>query len=390
MTKFLLRIFAPGSLETPSGKLRTAIGKLSGTVGTICNLLLFTAKLVVGILSGSVSVTADALNNLSDAVSSVVTLVGFKLAEKPADADHPYGHARYEYLSGLAVAAMIIVIGVELARSSIERILSPSTVAISDAMLVVLVCSVVVKLWLNRFNRSLGKQIESTTLMAAAADSRNDAISTLAVLVAAVMERFLNWKLDGVMGLGVAVFILYSGASLAKDTISPLLGETASPELRGLILDVVRKDPLVMGYHDLMVHDYGPGQRFASVHVEMDGKLDPIVCHGHIDRMERICLEQHNVHLVIHYDPLITGDEELDRMQETVSQILRQLDGRISVHDFRMLRLPDHKQLRFDAALPVEWMPRKEEAKGYLDEKLAQLGQGEYRTVITFDLESFQ
>ncbi len=390
MTRFLLRIFAPGALETPSGKLRTAIGKLSGTVGTVCNLLLFAAKLAVGILSGSVSVTADALNNLSDAVSSVVTLVGFKLAEKPADADHPYGHARYEYLSGLAVAAMIIVIGVELARSSVEKIFSPSAVVISDAMLVVLTLSVAVKLWLNRFNASLGKQIESTTLIAAAADSRNDAISTLAVLLAALMERFFNWKLDGVMGLGVALFILYSGASLAKDTISPLLGETASPELRGLILDVVRADPLVMGYHDLMVHDYGPGQRFASIHVEMDGTLDPIRCHGHIDRMERLCLERHNVHLVIHYDPLITGDEELDRMQETVSRILRQLDSRISVHDFRMIRLPDHTQLRFDAALPVDWMPRKEEAKHYLDEQLAQLKQGEFRTVITFDLETFQ
>lgn len=389
MTKFLLRIFAPGT-DTPSVKLRTAIGKLSGGVGTACNLLLFAAKLVVGILSGSVSVTADALNNLSDAISSLVTLIGFKLAEKPADADHPYGHARYEYLSGLAVAAMIIVIGVELARSSIERIFFPSDVAISDAMLIVLVASVVLKLWLNHFNRSLGKQIESTTLIAAAADSRNDAISTGAVLLAALLERSFNWKLDGVMGLGVALFILYSGASLAKDTISPLLGETASPELRGLILDVVRADPLVLGYHDLMVHDYGPGQRFASIHVEMDGTLDPIRCHGHIDRIERQCLEQHNVHLVIHYDPLITGDEELDRMQDTVEAILQQLDSRISIHDFRMLRRELYTQLRFDAALPARWMPRREEVQQHLEKELAALGQGEFRAAVTYDLDPFE
>ena len=389
MTRFLLRIFAPGSLEAPSVKLRTAIGKLSGTVGTVCNVILFAAKLAVGIVSGSVSVTADALNNLSDAVSSVVTLIGFKLSEKPADADHPYGHARYEYLSGLAVAAMIIIIGVELARSSIERIILPSEVVISNAMLVVLAASVVLKLWLNRFNRSLGAQIESTALIAAAADSRNDAISTLAVLLAALLERIFGWKLDGVMGLGVAVFILYSGANLARDTISPLLGETASPELRGLILDVVRADPLVLGYHDLMVHDYGPGQRFASIHVEMDGTLDPIRCHGHIDRMERQCLEQHNVHLVIHYDPLITGDEELDRMQETVAGIMRQFDSRISIHDFRMLRREEFTQLRFDAALPAEWMPRKEEVQRHLERKLADLGPGEYRAAVTYDLDPF-
>ena len=240
MTKFLLRIFVPETAGSASGKARTAIGKLSGTVGTVCNLLLFAAKLMVGLLAGSVSVMADALNNLSDAISSVVTLIGFKLAEKPADADHPYGHARYEYLSGLAVAAMIIVIGVELGRSSIEKIFAPSAVIMSDAMFIVLAVSVLLKLWLSHFNRSLGKQIESSALMATSADSRNDAISTGAVLLAAVLERFFHWQLDGWMGLAVAAFILWSGVGLAKDTISPLLGETASPELRKLILDVVR------------------------------------------------------------------------------------------------------------------------------------------------------
>lgn len=390
MTKLLLRIFVPESAQTPSGKARTAIGKLSGTAGTICNLLLFAAKLAVGILAGSVSVMADALNNLSDAISSVVTLVGFKLAEKPADADHPYGHARYEYLSGLAVAAMIIVIGVELGRSSVEKIFAPSAVMMSDAMFVVLAVSVLLKLWLSRFNRSLGKQIESSALMATAADSRNDAVSTGAVLLAAVLERLFHWQLDGWMGLAVAAFILWSGVGLAKDTISPLLGETASPELRRLILDVVRSDALVLGYHDLMVHDYGPGQRFASIHVEMDGAIDPICCHEHIDRLERECLEQHNVHLVIHYDPLVTGDAELDAIRETVNALFKAYDERISMHDFRMIRRDGFTQLLMDAALPPEMMANKDAVQRYLDEKLAGIENGKYRAVVTFDLESFQ
>lgn len=390
MTKFLLRIFVPETAGLASGKARTAIGKLSGTVGTVCNLLLFAAKLMVGLLAGSVSVMADALNNLSDAISSVVTLIGFKLAEKPADADHPYGHARYEYLSGLAVAAMIIVIGVELGRSSIEKIFAPSAVIMSDAMFIVLAVSVLLKLWLSHFNRSLGKQIESSALMATSADSRNDAISTGAVLLAAVLERFFHWQLDGWMGLAVAAFILWSGVGLAKDTISPLLGETASPELRKLILDVVRSDKLVLGYHDLMVHDYGPGQRFASIHVEMDGAIDPILCHEHIDHLERECLEQQNVHLVIHYDPLVTGDKELNTIRETVYKFFKEYDARISMHDFRMIRRDGYTQLLMDAALPPEMMAKRDAVQQYLEEKLAGIENGKYRAVVTYDLESFQ
>ena len=389
MTKLLLRIFVPETAGTPSGRLRTAIGKLSGTVGTVCNFLLFAAKLAVGLLAGSVSVMADALNNLSDAISSIVTLVGFKLAEKPADADHPYGHARYEYLSGLAVAAMIIVIGVELGRSSIEKIFAPTAVMMSDAMFAVLAVSVVLKLWLSRFNRHLGKQIESSALLATSADSRNDAISTGAVLLASVLERLFDWQLDGWMGLAVAAFILWSGVGLAKDTISPLLGETASPELRKLILDVVRSDVLVLGYHDLTVHDYGPGQRFASVHVEMDGAIDPIRCHEHIDRLERECLEKHNVHLVIHYDPVVIGDEELEHMRTKVQQILTDYDNRLSLHDFRLVPGNGHTNLVFDVAIPYDIHGKKKEIKAYLDEEIARREEGKYYTVITFDPAAF-
>ena len=359
-------------------KTRAAAGKLSGIVGVLCNLLLFGGKLAVGLLTGSVSVTADAMNNLSDAVSSIVTLVGFKLAEKPADADHPYGHARYEYLSGLAVAALIIVIGVELGKSSIDKILHPAPVAFTLPLVVVLVVAVILKLGLSAFNTMLGKKISSTALLATAADSRNDAISTSAVLIAAGLEMAFGWQLDGWMGLAVAAFVLYSGAMLAKDTISPLLGETATPELRQLIVDVVTSDEKVLGYHDLMVHDYGPGQRFASIHVEMDRREDPLECHERIDELERLCLQQHNIHLVIHYDPVITDDPELKRLQNVVSGLLQQIQPDISIHDFRMLTVEDRVRIFFDVAMPPELMSRKEEISRRLEVLLAEFHIGKF------------
>ena len=389
MTKLLLRLFIKEYDEPRKPRVRAAVGKLSGTVGIGCNVVLFLLKLLVGTISGSVSITADAMNNLSDATSAIVTLVGFKLAEKPADEDHPYGHARYEYLSGLAVAAMIVVIGFELAKTSVGKIFAPSAVEFSAPAAIVLAGSIAVKLWLCLFNRTLGRHIDSAALLATSADSRNDAISTAAVLAAALIELLTDWKIDGYMGLAVALFILYSGVTLAKDTISPLLGETASPELRELIVSVVTAQPEVLGYHDLMVHDYGPGQRFASMHVEMDQKEDPLECHELIDNLERECLAKHNIHLVLHYDPVVTGDAEQDRIKEVVCQILRQQDPRITVHDFRTVRGKGHTNLVFDIALPAELMSRKKQIKKHLDETLAQQEQGTYYTVITFDIGTF-
>ncbi len=389
MTKFLLRIFVPNHTQTEDTTVRTRVGKLSGIVGIVCNLLLAIGKLIVGILSGSVAITADAMNNLSDAASSVVTLVGFKLAEKPADSEHPYGHARFEYLSGLAVAALIVVIGFELAKTSVEKIFHPTAVIFSIPMVAVLVGSILVKLWLSIFNRYLGKHIQSATLIATAADSRNDVISTAAVLAAALIEHFTTWQIDGIMGLGVAVFILYSGITLGKDTISPLLGEAASPELRKLIIDIVNSDPRVLGYHDLMVHDYGPGQRFASIHVEMDQREDPLLCHEIIDDIERLCLEKHNIHLVIHYDPIITGNAELEEMRNHVINILQGIDSRLSIHDFRMVKGVGHSNLIFDIALPQDLSGREKQIQQQLNNALAQLDQGILNTVITFDPEAF-
>ena len=368
---------------------RGAAGRLAGTVGIVANAVLFAMKLAVGTIAGSVSITADALNNLSDASSSVVTLLGFKLAENPADADHPYGHARYEYLSGLAVAAMILFIGFELAKSSVEKIFNPQAVDFTWLTAGVLLGSMAVKLWLSLFNSRLGKKISSETLMATATDSRNDVIATAAVLVSGLAEKFTGWHIDGFMGLAVAVFILYSGIGLAKDTISPLLGEAAGPELQEQILDQIRSEKRVLGYHDLMVHDYGPGRRFASVHVEMDRREDPLLCHELIDDLERECLESHGIHLVIHYDPVVTDDPELDRMKAAVTEALKQIDGRLSLHDFRMVQGSGHTNLIFDVALPEDLAEKKGEIKARLDQKLNRDAPCTYFTVITFDPTAF-
>ena len=386
MTQLLLRLFVKGYKDPSQSQVRSDIGKMSGIVGIVCNLILFGLKIVVGAISGAVSITADAMNNLSDATSAVVTLVGFKLAEKPADADHPYGHARYEYLSGLAVAGLIVVIGFELAKTSVEKIIHPTDVRFSLPVCIVLVLSVLMKLWMSLFNRYLGKYVHSTTLLATSADSRNDAISTTAVLVAGVVSTVFGWKIDGYMGLAVALFILYSGVNLAKETISPLLGENASPELRQQIADIISSVPEVLGYHDLMVHDYGPGQRFASMHVEMDQSADPLVCHELIDNLERACLQQLGVHLIIHYDPVVTGDEEMDRIRAVVQNLLLQQDHRIGIHDFRMVRGQGHSNLIFDVELPPELMLQQNRVKRQLEQDLAAAEPSTYYLVITFDM----
>ncbi len=385
MTNLLLRLFVKDHMDTEDAHVRSAIGSLSGAVGIGCNLLLFLGKLLAGILTGSVSITADALNNLSDASGSVVTLIGFRVANKPADAHHPYGHARAEYLSGLAVAALILVIGFELVKSSVEKIFRPVPVVFSAAAVAVLAFSIAVKLWLCLFNRKLGKHIGSTALMATAADSRNDCIATAAVLLSSLIEQFLDLRVDGWMGLAVAVFILFSGWNLAKETISPLLGESADPELRQKLLDYVAAQPKVLGYHDLMVHDYGPSSRFASLHVEMDHREDPLECHRLIDDMERECLRSHNVHMVIHYDPVITDDPARDALKKQVEVLLRENDDRLSLHDFRMIQGRNHMNLIFDVALPGDLRGREGEIRERVESALNEAGAGAYHVQITFD-----
>ena len=389
MTDLLLRLTLRGRSDDRSPDTRAKVGSLSGAVGIGANVLLFGGKLLAGILTGSVSITADAMNNLSDASSAIVTLLGFKLAQQPPDEDHPYGHARFEYLSGLAVAVMIMLIGFELGKSSVEKILNPTAVEFSFVAAGVLLASIAVKLWLFLFNKKLGRLIASTTLEATAQDSRNDCVSTLAVLAAAMAEFYFDIRIDGYVGLAVAVFILWSGWGLAKQTISPLLGEAASPELRELIVDYISIQPQVLGYHDLMVHDYGPGQRFASLHVEMDAGDDPLYCHEIIDDMERECLRSHNIHLVIHYDPVITNDPEINRLRDRCAEVLRQRDPRLTLHDFRMVRGTGHTNLIFDISLPHDLRGQEKAIQRELNEKLNEGSAMVYHTVITFDPAEF-
>ena len=389
MTNWLLRTFVRNSDHMEDPRVRAAVGQLAGIVGILCNILLFTGKLAVGLLTGSVSITADAMNNLSDATSSVITMLGFRLAERPADEDHPFGHARYEYLSGLAVAALILIIGVELGKSSLEKILHPASVEFTWLTAVVLVSSILVKLWMSLFNSSLGKRIHSTTLAATAADSRNDCVTTLAVLAAALVEYATKLRVDGYMGLAVCLFILYSGIGLARDTISPLLGEGADAELSEKIVDNIRSNPKVLGFHDLMVHDYGPGARFASIHVEMDCREDPMECHEIIDDLERECMQAHGIHLVIHYDPVVTDDPELNRLHDRVLEILHGLDPRLSIHDFRMVPGKEHTNLIFDMVLPSELHGQQEAIRARLSQELNRNSTLTYYPVVTFDQEGF-
>lgn len=389
MTHWLLRMCIPNYSNLSQTAARSAVGKLAGLVGIFCNIILFIGKLFAGILAGSVSIIADAMNNLSDASSSIVTLVGFRLAEKPADEDHPYGHARYEYLAGLAVSAIIIIIGFELAKSSIDKILHPSTVTFTVITAIILLVSMLMKLWMMCFNQTLGEAIQSTTLKAASVDSRNDVLATGVVLLTTVVQYVTTWQIDGIAGLALALFILYSGVQLALETISPLLGESTTPELRNLIIDYISTDPRVLGYHDLMVHDYGPSQRFATLHVEMDQRIDPLLCHGIIDDLERECFESHGIHLVIHYDPVVVDDPELNRLHKSVEQVLKQISPELKTHDFRMCKTPTHTNLIFDISLPLSFAGQEKRIQNKIEQTLTLKENTTIYTVITFDPMAF-
>jgi len=389
MTDILLRLFVKDHNNLASAKVRSAVGTLSGYVGIGCNLLLFALKLIAGSLAGSVSVTADALNNLSDASGSIVTLLGFKMAGKPADEHHPFGHARAEYLSALGVSVLILFIGMELVKSSVGKIFSPESVEFSALIAVILLSSIALKLWLALFHKKLGKRIGSSALLAASADSRNDCITTTAVLAASLAEVYLNLRVDGWIGLGVAAFILWSGWNLAKETVSTLLGEGADPKLREKIVDYIAAQPKVLGYHDLMVHDYGPGRQFASLHVEMDHREDSMECHELIDDMERECLRSHNVHLVIHYDPVVTEDPELNRLKDRCTQLLLQRDQRLSLHDFRMIQGRKHMNLVFDVSLPSDLRTQRQDLRNSLEEALNREGPMVYHVIINFDVADY-
>ena len=338
----------------------------------------------MGLLSGALSIVADAINNLTDASSSVVTLLGFRMAQQPADEDHPFGHARYEYLSGLAVSALILVIGFELATSSVKKIIHPEAVEFSYVAILVLVASIAVKLWMSLFFNKLGKTIRSTALTATAADSRNDCVATGAVLAGLLIGHFLKINVDGWFGLGVALFILWSGIQNAKETISPLLGERAEKELIDKLTKLVMSHDKILGIHDLLIHDYGPGQRYATLHAEVSAEEDPLDSHELIDDIECDALEELNVHLVIHYDPVVLNDPEWNAVSATLRKIVAEIDPVFTIHDFRMVRGSDRTTLIFDVVIPFDKMKNRKEIKKQIRHALAETGEN-YVSVIRFD-----
>ena len=363
---------------------RAHYGKVAGLVGIVCNTLLCIGKFIAGVMSGSVSITADAANNLSDASSSVISLIGFRLSEKRPDEEHPYGHARYEYIAGFVVAILVIVIGVELFRSSIERIITPQPVEFSIVSVIVLSVSIVVKLGMMIFNTSMGKRIDSQTLIATAADSRNDCITTATVLAAAIIYHFANVQLDGIMGTLVAAFILYSGAGLVRDAMNPLLGNAPDPELVESIREKILTYPGVLGAHDLIVHDYGHGRKFATVHVEMAAEENVIESHNVIDSIERDFLHDMGLNMLVHFDPVVTESSAVNDFRRELDEIVRLIDQRLTVHDLRVVPSDVDTRLIFDVVVPKDFGMSEQELKDEITRFVRQR-RGDCSCVITVD-----
>ena len=384
MTKLLLRLFVKNYENSADMAVRASVGKLAGATGIVCNIILFLMKLLAGLLAGSVAIIADAVNNLSDASSSVVTLLGFRLAQMPADEDHPYGHARYEYLSGLMVAVLILVIGVELVKSSVGKIIHPEAIDFSLLTVGILVASVLVKLWMSLFFGTLGKRINSLTLQATSVDSRNDVVSTIAVLAGCLVGYIFHVNIDGYVGLLVALFILYSGVNIVRETISPLLGEQADEELVKKIKTLVYSHEAVLNVHDLLIHDYGPGRCFASIHAEVSARLDPMEVHDILDEIECAVLDKLNVHLVIHYDPVLPDDDEWAEMSGLMGEILSEVAPEVSMHCFRMVGGAKQKNLVFDLMVPYDSKKTNTELKRKIDQNLLARNK-HYGTIIRFD-----
>lgn len=336
----------------PESALRKGYGILCGAVGIGLNLLLFALKFLAGLLSGSIAITADAFNNLSDAGSSLVTLLGFQLAGQKPDSDHPFGHGRMEYLSGLAVSMLILLMGVELAKSSFEKIRHPAPVESGALVIAILCVSIAVKLYMCFYNRRLGKKLNSSAMLATAADSLSDSVATTAVLVATLVGQYTGLLIDGWVGIVVSLFILWSGIQSAKDTVDPLLGTPPTAEFVDQIRDLVMVSPGILGIHDLIVHDYGPGRVMISLHAEVSADEDMLAIHDEIDNAEKHLQEQLGCHAVIHMDPIAVHDPLTDDARQRVLTLVHCIDDSISIHDFRMVSGPTHTNVIFDAVVP--------------------------------------
>lgn len=383
MIEFLIRRFVPDWQQVQRTDVRERYGTLAAAVGILSNIFLCIIKGLIGLFSGSIAVTADAVNNLSDAGSSVITLLAFKIAGKPADEEHPYGHARMEYISGMAVSFIIILLGLELMGSSFEKILHPEEVGVSALTYLVLIVSIAVKLWQGMFNRSLGKRISSEALQATAADSLNDVFSTGAVLLSTLVYQFTAIPIDGWVGMLVAIFITVSGVKLIMETGSPLLGQAPDPQMVQELEEKITAYDGVIGIHDLQVHNYGPGRVFATVHAEVPANRDILVSHDIIDNIEREVGHEMNLNLVIHMDPVVTDDERLNQLHAQVQQIVVGIDSDLSMHDFRAVFGPTHTNLVFDVVVPPGFSLSDSELSRRIEQQVQTLGS--YFCVITVD-----
>ena len=384
MIRLLSRWLIPDRDNVTSPAVRRAYGTLCGAVGIALNILLFAGKLFAGRLSGSIAVTADAFNNLSDAGSSAVTLLGFRLAGKKPDTDHPFGHGRIEYISGLLVAGLILLMGVELAKSSFDKILHPEPVAFSALAAAIMAASVCVKLYMWLYNRAVGRKIKSVSMEATATDSLSDTIATSAVLLAMLVGKWTGLAVDGYVGLVVALFILFSAYKAAKETLSPLLGQAPDPELVQEIRDITLANDTVQGVHDLVVHDYGPGRMMISLHAEVPAHGDIMAMHDVIDNVEKELMERLHCHAVIHMDPIVTDDDRVNALRAQVAELVKQVDPALTIHDFRVVRGTTHDNLIFDAVLPFSSGKTPAQAAQEI-RALVRAMDGNYYAVVTVE-----
>lgn len=384
MGTFLIRLFIKDYKNTQDPHVRENYGKFAGTVGIISNLLLCIMKITIGIFSRSIAIIADGINNLADASSSIITLVGFKLASRPEDDDHPYGHARIEYLTGLFVSILIIVLGIQLLKTSADKILNPDPLEFSYVTVIILIIAIAVKLWQSLFNVNIGKKINSMTLIATGADSRNDVIATSAVLVSVIIGKTTGIQIDGFMGCLVALFIIWSGIQLVRETTSPLLGEAPDADLVNSIKETIEKESGVLGIHDLIIHNYGPGKIFASVHIEVDADGDLMKSHDMIDNIERLVKETLHIEFVAHMDPVKTDDPMINELRTAIWDALAPLDGVESIHDFRIVPGPTHTNIIFDVVLSSKCRYTEKELLATANDIVKGMDKN-YFAVITFD-----
>ncbi len=388
MTKLLVRLFIKNSEDVNDSAVRLKYGTLGGAVGIVCNLFLCALKITVGIITASISIVADGLNNLSDMGSSIITMIGFKMAGKPADSDHPFGHGRMEYMSAFIVSMLILLVGAELLKSSVTALATgESAPAYSVWAIIILAVSVLVKLWMCLFNRRLGKKIDSEALIATAQDSLNDMVATSVILLSVGISMLvtLTFNLDAVMGILVALFILYSGLASAKDTLNEILGTPPDKKLIKEIEDTVLSFKEFKGIHDLIVHNYGPGRQFASVHVEVPQDSDIVKCHEQIDLCEKLVDEKLNISLVIHMDPIDVNNEAVTKAKKGIIDAVKEIDENMSVHDFRMTPAGETRtNLIFDVVVPSSVKISHEELNEIISEKAKKINPT-YCCVITFD-----